>query len=169
MIVVCLLIFCPHGLSSVQQLAKQILEGKIQDDNSDWTKCYNDPIMANPGQYTGEAGLEKLYKLQGTCCSKSQEASFCVTMAEGCQAWADGDTEGLDAVPDGEKILETVCNSWCEEDGSPDWCSSGLSAGAIAGIVVGVVVVVGAVAGVLVYFFVLKKKPPVGGAAEPGK
>jgi hypothetical protein len=60
MIVVCLFILCPHGLSSVQQVVKQILEGKIQDDNADWQKCYTDQVMANPGQYTGDDGMEKL-------------------------------------------------------------------------------------------------------------
>jgi hypothetical protein len=76
-------------------------------------------------------------------------------MAQGCQAWGDGDTEGLDA--NAEKIMETVCNSSCEE-GYGGWCSSGLSTGAIVGIVVGVVVVIAVVAGLLVFFLVLKKK-----------
>jgi hypothetical protein len=138
-------------------MVKQILEGKIQDDNADWQKCYTGPVMANPGQYTGEDGLEKLTALQGKCCGKSPKSTVCVTYAEGCQAWADGDTEGLDAIPNGEKIIETLCNSWCEE-ADADWCSSGLSTGAIVGIVVGVIVVIGVVAGVLVFFLVLKKK-----------
>jgi hypothetical protein len=99
---------------------KQILEGKIQDDNDDWQKCYLDAIMANPGQYTGEDGEEKIAKVMGKCCVNLKEDPSCVAIAYMCQALADGDLEGIDA--NDRKLAETTCNGWCEEENEA-WCS----------------------------------------------
>jgi hypothetical protein len=165
MILFSLLILCHHGLSSVQQMVKRILERKTQDDFEKWNKCTTDLILANLDEFDGPNAATVSNEFNGKCCGQFPDTALCKVSAEACRVWDKGDLPAGDST----KLTEVMCNAWCDEDSSADWCSSGLSAGAIAGIVVGVVVVLGAVAGVLVYFLVLKKKPPVGGAAEPAK